>query len=232
MISVCMATYNGEKYIRRQLESILSQLAEDDEVVISDDGSWDRTLEIVASFGDKRIRVLNHRPCGVAFNFENAIKEAKGEYIFLSDQDDIWCPGKVSKCRAALESGAELVLHNAEVTDGEGQPIMSETFFDLKHSAPGFWRNWSRNAFIGCCMAFHVSVVPRVTPFPQHINLHDEWIGLYMSYVGAEMTFLREPLIKYCQHEGNVSNCVYASKNSLWWKFCKRITFLWYCVIR
>lgn len=91
MISVCMPTYNGEKFIRIQLESILSQLGNDDEIVISDDSSTDKTVEITKSFNDSRIHLLEnntfHSPI---YNLENALKNAKGDFIFLSDQDDEW----------------------------------------------------------------------------------------------------------------------------------------------
>ena len=96
MISVCMAIYNGEKYIKEQIDSILMQLSNEDELVISDDSSNDRTLDIIAEYNDRRIKVLHHIPAiGNSFvkakaNFENALSVAKGDYIFLSDQDDVW----------------------------------------------------------------------------------------------------------------------------------------------
>lgn len=117
MITVCIATYNGSRYIRQQLLSILPQLAETDEIVVSDDGSTDDTSEIVRSIGDKRIRIVDNRKGeggkhyhkekdgkhyhkeeggknalsnSLTQNFENALRHAKGDYIFLSDQDDVW----------------------------------------------------------------------------------------------------------------------------------------------
>ncbi len=100
MISVCIATYNGEKYIRPQIESIIVQLDPGDEIVISDDGSTDDTLNIIASFADDRIKVFDHSRDKkqkvkysfehVTRNFENALRHAKGDLIFLSDHDDFW----------------------------------------------------------------------------------------------------------------------------------------------
>ena len=101
-ISVCMAVYNGEKYIREQIASILGQLAPGDELIISDDGSSDGTLDEARAFGDARIRLLaNQLDRGYSGNFENAIRHAGGDIIFLSDQDDVWLPGRVEKMRAA-----------------------------------------------------------------------------------------------------------------------------------
>ena len=95
MISVCIATYNGEKYLREQLDSILPQLAESDEVIVSDDGSTDGTIDLITSLNDPRIKIVsNSGRKGYVGNFENALKHTTGDYIFLSDQDDIWYPNK------------------------------------------------------------------------------------------------------------------------------------------
>ena len=115
MISVCIATYNGEKYILEQILSILPQLKENDEIIVSDDSSTDTTLEIIKNINDKRIQIFkntgNH---GVNSNFDNALKRAHGEYIFLSDQDDVWLPGKVDRCLAELRT-ADLIMHDATI---------------------------------------------------------------------------------------------------------------------
>ena len=104
MISVGLASYNGERYIREQVDSIIAQLDSIDELVISDDGSTDGTLDILASYNDPRIHVYhNEENHGVNGNFENALKHSQGDYIFLSDQDDVWLPGKVEACLKALE---------------------------------------------------------------------------------------------------------------------------------
>ena len=86
MISVCVATYNGEKYIKEQLLSILSQIGLNDEVVVSDDHSNDSTIDIVKSLNDKRVKIIyNEGNRGYTSNFENALKHAKGDYVFISD---------------------------------------------------------------------------------------------------------------------------------------------------
>ena len=129
MISVCIPTYNGGKFIRQQLGSILSQLSNDDEIIISDDSSTDNTLEIINSFNDKRIKVLEnntfHSPI---YNLENALKQAGGDYIFLSDQDDEWMLNKISVVMEHLKS-ANLVVHDAQVVDGEGKQLYKSLFF-------------------------------------------------------------------------------------------------------
>jgi len=89
MISVCIATYNGEKYIKEQLDSIINQLDKNDEIIISDDGSSDNTIKIIESYKDGRIVLYKNSFKNVVLNFEFAIDKSKGDYIFLSDQDDI-----------------------------------------------------------------------------------------------------------------------------------------------
>ena len=98
-ISVAMVTYNGSRYIREQMDSILKNLKEQDEVVVSDDGSTDGTLDILAEYQEKepRIRMIEGPRQGIKKNVEHALRHCKGEYIFLSDQDDIWTDDKVDK---------------------------------------------------------------------------------------------------------------------------------------
>ena len=96
-----MATYNGEKYIKEQVDSILKQLGPEDEIIVSDDGSKDATIETLRSYCDVRIKIYHHTSCGAnsfekaSSNFENALTKATGDIIFLSDQDDIWTDDKV-----------------------------------------------------------------------------------------------------------------------------------------
>ena len=123
MISVCIATYNGEKFIKEQIDSILRQLSLDDEIIVSDDGSTDDTISIIISIDDKRIRIIEgprkHSP---TLNFECAMKEAKGDYIFLADQDDVWKPNKVEVCFKWLQN-YDCVVSDAEVTDSNLNPL-------------------------------------------------------------------------------------------------------------
>src|SRR5688500_13094934 len=98
MVSVCMATKNGATFIKEQLDSILPQLATDDEIIISDDCSGDDTLTVIRAFQDPRIRLLeSSSEKGITRNFESSLNASKGDYIFLADQDDVWLPGKVNR---------------------------------------------------------------------------------------------------------------------------------------
>ena len=95
-ISVCMAAYNGENYIEKQISSILCQLKPDDELVIVDDCSKDRTINVIKNFNDSRIKLLKNKfNYGVVATFERALSAAEGNIIFLSDQDDEWIDNKL-----------------------------------------------------------------------------------------------------------------------------------------
>ena len=102
-ISVCMATYNEAKYIREQLESILCQLSEDDEIIVSDDGSTDGTIDIIMSYHDNRVKVLHHIS-SPGSSFVRMLYCMRMVIIFLADQDDVWHKNKVSVCFSYLDN--------------------------------------------------------------------------------------------------------------------------------
>lgn len=222
-ISVCLASYNGEKHIARQLESVLCQLSDNDEVIVSDDYSSDNTERQVRSFQDKRITFIkNSGEKGPIGNFQNALQKATGDIIFLCDQDDIWLPQKVHTMIALLKTH-DLIISDCTVTD-ENLKVVYPSFFAVRKSRPGFVRNLYKNAFMGCCMAFRREVLSYVLPFPQGIHMHDWWIGLSVELNG-KVKFHPEPLILYVRHGANVSP---TSEGSLGWRqrILNRLAFL------
>lgn len=193
MISVCMATYNGERFIKEQIDSILPQLSENDELIISDDGSTDRTLEIIASYKDDRIKVFHHKKtvnkyyptlkvCYSTSNFENALKQAKGNYIFLCDQDDIWEKNKVEESMKLLEK-YDYVIHNFSVIDENGN-IVRQKFYNKPSLKFKILSDVVRPNFWGCCSCFNRKILEKSLPFPDKICLHDFWIGLVAEKFG------------------------------------------------
>lgn len=225
MVSVCMATYNGAKYIKEQILSILPQLGEEDELVISDDGSKDDTLSIIDSINDKRIKVFLHKTNhGFTNNFENALVHAKGDYIFLSDQDDVWKDGKVSAVMSALQTYS-LVIHDAELIDGEGKSL-NKNYYSTLHHHRGFLMNLWKTRWLGCCMAFRREVLDSCLPFPANIVAHDYWIGM-LGMLKFRYCFMDDVLICYRRHGGNVSPSSEKSNNSLFYKvFTKRLSIV------
>ena len=209
MISVCMATYNGGKFIREQLESILSQLPTDAEVIVADDGSTDDTLAIVKSFGDARIRVLPvEKHLGVIYNYERALQASKGNFIFLADQDDIWLPGKVETVLAALKD-ADLVIHDAWMLrpskSSESPWVRAGRLSEIRPYRSGVVANWWKNRHTGNCMAFRRFVLDRALPFPRNLPMHDQWLGLVAEKF-FRVSYVTEPLIEYRQHTGNATH--------------------------
>lgn len=231
MISVCMATYNGERFIKEQIDSILCQLSPDDELIISDDGSTDRTLERIASCNDKRIKVLHHRSFSskfyknsklpvASFNFENALKHAKGDYIFLSDQDDIWLPNKVKQSIEALKT-SNFVLSNFSVITDEGN-LKTKKFYEKNPIKKSLLKNVLKPHFIGCCLCFDKFILRKILPFPKTTLSHDFWIGL-VSLKFGKVSFIDEPLILHRVGNFNTSTACCASENSFFTKIQYRL---------
>jgi len=223
-ISVCLATYNGENFIEQQINSILSQLSDHDELIISDDNSLDNTCNIIKDIDDTRIILIKNRHTHSPINnFENALNHAKGDLIFLSDQDDIWLPNKVNIMSHHL-SKYNVVTSNCFIVDKELN-IIADSFFQKGNMRNGFWRNLYDNHYLGCCMAFQREILDIILPFPQKIAMHDIWIGL-CSEVFFSSTFINDKLILYRRHGKNASKTSEKSNASLRYKLCSRIYFL------
>lgn len=207
-VSVAMATYNGERYIKEQIESILINLQKDDELIISDDGSTDNTIKIIEEYIkiDKRIKLLEGSKKGVKQNFANAIKNTTGKYVFLSDQDDTWKENKVEIVLKYFEKEkCTLIVHDAEIVDDEQNTIISNSFFRYRKSGNGVIKNIYINTYIGCCMAFDSKIIKDILPIPNNIEMHDQWIGIINDMKYTKSHFIKDKLIKYRRHTNNAS---------------------------
>lgn len=205
MISVAMAAYNGEKYIAQQIDSILPQLGEKDELVISLDPSKDGTEEILRRYaaGDGRIRVLTGPGTGVTDNFNNAISACKGDYIYISDQDDVWVEGKVARVQRCFEEeNADLVIHNGVHTDEDLRPVQAP-FFQVYRIGDGKLKNILKPRYSGCCMAFTARMKNIILPMPE-IHGYDQWVATVCEFWG-HIAYPEEVLLLHRLHEGNVT---------------------------
>ncbi|WP_256488166.1 glycosyltransferase [Deinococcus sp. HSC-46F16] len=200
-----MATYNGMKYLPAQITSILKQLASDDEVVIQDDGSSDGTVAYLMSLGDPRVLVeVNPGNRGVITTFERALKRARGEIVFLSDQDDVWLPGKVAHVLAEFSRPEVMaVVTDAEIIDAS-EKVVVPSYHQAYGGRAGVWKNFWRNSYLGCCLAFRREVLQPGLDIPKSVRTHDGWLGLVSNMVG-EVVFLDKILLKYRRHGGNAS---------------------------
>lgn len=209
MISVAVVTYNGERYLKEQLDSILANLKAEDELVVSDDGSSDKTRSILQRYReqDARVHIKKGPGQGVIANVEYALSCCRGDYIFLADQDDVWMPDKVERVMAVMKAQkAVLVVHDARVMDADCREVIMPSFFDYRHSGRGAVKNMVKNTYMGCCMAFSREVLSCVLPIPKDIPMHDQWIGVKCDLKYRRTVFLKEQLICYRRHGGNVSD--------------------------
>jgi glycosyltransferase involved in cell wall biosynthesis len=212
-VSVCMAVYNGERFIEEQMASILPQLSYSDELIISDNWSTDRTQELITQFKDCRIKLIrNVEFTNLISNFENALKNASGDILFLADCDDIWKPTKVEAMKSLL-GAYDLVVSDCEIIDAKGE-VIADSFFASSHPHRGLIRNVIKNSYIGCCMAFKRRILELALPFPKNIPMHDVWIASLAELFG-ETHFCRERLMSYRRHGSNASTTGEKSKYSI-----------------
>ena len=228
-ISVAIATYNGEKFIKEQLDSILCQIDKQDEIIISDDGSTDDTLNIIKSYDDDRIRIVNGPHAGVKQNFANAISKSKGKYILLSDQDDIWMKNKVDIILDTFEKEkCTCILHDNITFDSNTEKIIQHSFFEFRNSRPGILKNIIKNSYMGCCMAFEEKMKEYFLPIPNNIEMHDQWIGIISEKYGKNI-FINDKLIKYRRHNNNVTKLKH---NNLIKMFTNRVCLIYFLIKR
>jgi glycosyltransferase involved in cell wall biosynthesis len=202
-----MASYNGENFIRVQIESILNQLGPDDELIIVDDMSTDSTVKIISGFEDVRILLLvNAENIGVSQAFNRALSYASGDVIFLSDQDDRWFENKLNSVKNIFSTeDVNLIVHDAVlVLDGK---LTKVNLFDLAGSSSGILKNIYKNTFTGCCMAFSRDVLHDILPISTRIGIyHDAWIGVLAQCFGYKIKFISVPLIYFNRHGNNASS--------------------------
>ncbi len=204
MISVCLATFNGEKYLQRQLDSILPQLNEGDELLISDDGSTDSTLAILENYNRPEITLFRNSFQSPVCNFEFLFTKATGNIIVPCDQDDIWLPGKLETIREHLRSKERFcLLMNAHLID-EADERLDETTFERWRTHTGFWPNLMRNTFMGSSMAFTADLLRTALPIPEKVAMHDWWIGLLAEKTGT-VQLLQQAIMLYRIHPNNAS---------------------------
>lgn len=208
-VSVCIAAYQGERYIEVQLRSILEQLSPDDEVIVVDDGSTDGTSGEVAALRDPRVVLIrNTANQGVLRAFETALCRSSGEIVFLSDQDDVWLPKKVETVLGAFTLDPELILivSDAILIDDKGATIGDSFYAQRGKFRAGLWSNLLIGKFHGCTMVFRSSLLRSALPFPPgRLVHHDTWIGCVNALIGNKAKYIAEPLVAYRRHSSNVT---------------------------
>lgn len=213
-IDVLLATYNGEKYIKEQIESILSQTYKNIKLIISDDCSSDKTVEILKEYEKKDNRIelyIQKENLGVVKNIEFLLNKVENELYMLSDQDDIWLPEKIEKSVLKLKSEkADLVFGDLEVVDKELKTIYP-SFGDfmllskkINKYIDSYRMNYLYNCVTGCTIISKKEFIKKILPLPTKSKylLHDHWIALMVSLNG-KLAYMKEKYIKYRQHGNN-----------------------------
>lgn len=225
-VSVALCTYNGAAYVGEQVASILAQSRPVDELVLSDDASSDDTVALVrAALAEHneaehntgahrvKLRVLENRVAlGVTANFEQAVSATTGDFIALSDQDDVWHPDKIATLLAvfAAQPDALLAFSNARLVDGSGTPLGRSLFSTLsmtsaeKHQlreGPAFDALLGRNLVTGTTVVFRRDLLDIALPFaPDWV--HDEWLAALAAASGG-LRMVEQQLVDYRQHGAN-----------------------------
>lgn len=208
-ISIAMAVYNGERFLHEQIDSILCQLSDDDELIVSYDESTDKSLAILQEYSerDNRVKVIkNPYSPGVVHNFQNAVENTTRDIIFYSDQDDVWMPNKIEIVKKEFaDPTVAVVIHDASLTDADLR-ITEPSTFKLRGGARNTsFGNLIRLSYIGCCMAFRADYKSVVVPIPTIYRSHDWWTGCLLGCGRTKMKVINTPLIYHRNHGGNVT---------------------------
>lgn len=219
-IGVVIAAYNGEKYIAEQINSILSQTRKPDIIVVSDAGSTDATVEIckkiLSQAADIEYTVLESRTqLGVTENFQKGLLHCQCDYVFFSDQDDVWLPDKISAFIASMEKNdAAFAFSNAEIVDEALNPVNKSLWESIDYSQAdnycvfekeNYWfvkELVRHNIVTGMCMCVRKDLVNQIVPFEPEV-LHDAWIAMNAA-LKVKTVAIAQKLVLYRQHQGNV----------------------------
>lgn len=210
-VSIAMTTYNGEKYLREQLDSILNQTCKDFELIICDDCSSDSSVHILNEYAgkDKRIKVfVNEHNLGFKKNFEKAISLCNRDYIALSDQDDVWKKEHIEILLSNL-GDSYLVCGNVELIDSNGSHIKNDQIninrYISKNCEEQFLQLLHINFVQGCTCLFRKELVSKILPIPENQKYHDKWIGLVAILEQKPIIYVDKTLVYYRRHDKNVT---------------------------
>lgn len=211
-ISVCIATYNGSKFILEQLMSVIQQLSDEDEIIIVDDGSTDNTIQIIKNINDNRINlVLNERNMGHVFSFSRAISLSHNDVVFLCDQDDIWIARrKELMLNRLVNSGKALITSNYNILYNDGVTVFKTKSLLLEKKSYSHFANilgifLGTRSYYGCAMAFKKELKNIILPMPSFIESHDLWIAMAANLKGSNL-HMEEVSLTRRLHGGNVTN--------------------------
>lgn len=223
LISIALATYNGEKYIKAQIDSILKQTISNFELIITDDNSTDNTIEILKGYEekDKRVRVYkNNKRLGYPGNFEKAISLCNGKYIAYSDQDDVWTENHLELLYNEIISDEDLILvcANSELVDKKLNKLgitKRNDYYVSNDENEQFIQAMHQNYAQGCCLIFNEKIKKKLLPFPPQETYHDYWTLLVAVSLG-KVRYINEIIDLYRQHDNNYAGAMKKDVVSMW----------------
>lgn len=234
LVSIALCVYNGEKFLEKQLQTLLNQTYKNLELIIVDDGSTDRSLDIIEHYAkDKRLKLfINEKNLGYVKNFEKAIGYCSGNYIALADQDDIWHLKKIEILVNQVED-AVLIYHDSELIDIDGTVLgkMSDILNMYSGNSPLPFLFY--NCVSGHSCLFRKDLVLKLGFF-NPLFYHDWWLA-YVAASSGKIKYINQTLVKYRQHSLSSTDILnrkkklihqspkYAEINLLWLKNCQRI---------
>lgn len=212
-IEILLATYNGEKYVGEQIDSIINQTYNNWELLIRDDNSKDGTLEILKEYEkkDKRIKIIEDKKGNLGFvkNFEELLNNSKEDWVMFSDQDDYWLENKIEKYVAILNASSEdilkkpMLIHSNSFICDDNLEIVKEEFINSKIANEYNEDNFYFAYFVqGSTVLINRAIIDLALPFSKNVTVHDRYFHLLAEFLGKRI-FINESLIKYRQHSNN-----------------------------
>lgn len=211
-ISVCMATYNGSKYLLKQVESIFNQLSIEDELIILDDCSTDETWLLLKNFNDKRIKLhRNEKNLGHVQSFAKVLNLANNNVIVMADQDDIWIDDRLRILRETFYNNPNLFLISSNsiyINECDNEIQFSSNKVSSRDSKKNFM-NICRiyldgGAYVGCTMAYRSELNKIILPIPEYVESHDLWIALAGNIMKSNL-HIDDITLKRRIHSSNAS---------------------------
>ncbi len=207
MLDILLATYNSEKYLREQLDSILQQDFQDFTLFIRDGGSRDSTLKILEEYRDPRIRFIGSAPSSALKNFSALLKHSTAPLTMFSDHDDVWMPDKITRTLAKYQPTdvPTMVFTDAVVTDSALRPIAKSSmrYRNVDPTRLALRQLLLQNIPAGNTMLINRALWELALPIPPQAAMHDHWLVLVAAVFGR-ITFLPDPTLFYRQHGNNV----------------------------
>lgn len=214
MVSIAMATYNGAKYLKEQIESILDQSIEDFELVICDDCSTDNTWAILENYSKKDNRIVlyrNEKNLGFKGNFEKAMGLCKGDYIALCDQDDIWMPNHLEVLLNEMNDNFQIVCGDSKLVDEKGNDLgLTWSYLYSLDYNPTDSQDVARHIILnsssyqGASMLIRREFLKYALPIPKGVFFHDQWFAFVSCFTGG-LKYIETPLSKYRRHSGEIT---------------------------